>query len=237
MPPSQSMGPPPSSGAPSSQSAGRDTGFIAGTPRGATQELFDATNAAPSRYDVTPTQTSASQDSLPPPGWGPKRSTTSWSIATGRASTPVIPPSKMKRQTSATKFLKEIQGYLKALAILVVGAVVLFVFLQSRANTAEFHITILSSQEGSITGTLVIRDASGAELGRKQISESAARCPAYRRADISFRAKKSSSYVFEWNEVPSNSLTDAELSSQKYALVLDVRQAAYAEAGPTPQVC
>lgn len=148
-----------------------------------------------------------------------------------------MPPPKVKKQSAGTKFLREIQGYLKALAILAVAVVALVIFLQTRASTAEFKITVLVDPNESTGGTLVIRDASGSELAKKTVSESGARCPFYKRVDLNIRAKKTSEYVFEWNSAASDSLTDAELSSNGYALVLDTRKGAYATAGGPSQVC
>lgn len=234
-PPGQSMGPPPKVSEPGAPPATPDAGFGAATPRGGTQGLYDATQAAPSRYDIAAPP--PARESLPPPGWGPSGSTTPWSTSSGRIPAPAIPPPKMKRRPSQGKLLREIQGYLKVLALLAVGVVALVVFLQARAETAEFKITILADKDGNVSGTLVMRDPSGTELAKKTISESGARCPAYKRSDVSVRAKKSTEYVFEWNEVAGNSLTDAELGPKGYALVLDVRATAHATAGAPPQVC
>ncbi|MER3396679.1 MAG: hypothetical protein C4318_02395 [Acidimicrobiia bacterium] len=220
------------------QGGGADPGFLAGTPRGATQELFDARDAAPSRYDITPPQTPSSQESLPPPGWGPKGSTTSWSIASGQSPTPVIPPAKVKRKSATKNLWKELQGYLKVLAILAVAVAGVVLYLQSRANSADLKVTIFGPPEGKISGSLVVKDSAGEQLGRREVSETGARCTFYKRVDLTIRAKKSSDYYFEWDGVTGNSLSDGELRSKGYALVLDIRRGTpYVTAGAPSQVC
>jgi hypothetical protein len=231
------MAPPGSPTASGGTQQSADTGFIAGTPKGATQELFDATHAAPSRYDITAPPPPSSRESLPPPGWGPRGSTTSWSVATGRTPS-AIPPPKIKKRSSGSNFLKEIQGYLKVLAVLAVAAVVVIVFLQTRANTTELKITILGTVEDPVSGTLVVRDSSGAELAKKQISESGARCTYYKRVDITIRVKKSTDYVVEWDGTATTPLSDSELGSKGYALILDTRGGLVsATSGAPTQVC
>jgi hypothetical protein len=245
VPPSQSMAPPSGAtppgqgpGGPSGQDPLSEFGFQSGSPRGATQELFDARSAAPSRYDVTPVQQNqqSARDSMPPPGWGPRGSTTSWSMPAARGPSPTVVPVGA-RKVSDRKLVRELRGYLTLAIVLLLAAVGIYIFWQKRANSAEMKITILGTSSEAIAGRLVIRDATGATLYDKNISNEGARCLYYRRADITVRVKKSSAYTFEWADVPSSSVSDSELAAAQYALVLDTRRGTYLTVGAPEATC
>ncbi len=240
MPPSQSMGPPASTGQTGSPAGSSfNQGFTAGTPRGATQALFDATNAAPSRYDITApsSSTDSSRDSMPPPGWGPRGSTTSWSLSGTGATVPVMPPGKAKKRSKGTSLLKELQGYAKLLVIVALAVVAVVAFMKARANSADFKVTIYAVPSEDIKGELVILDSAGNELAKKKVDDTGARCGTYKRSDVELRVKKSSDYVIEWNGARAVPVTDDDLERAGYALTLDIRRAVSVEVGAPVAVC
>lgn len=237
VPPSQSMAPSGGMQSGGVQSATRapDLGFASGAPRGATQELFDARSAAPSRYDVTPTQQS-SRDSMPPPGWGPKGSTTSWTLSSQRVQpTPVVPVKA--RKVSGRNWIRELRGYAVFLAIVLAVGVGVFVFFSQRANSVEMRVTILGPLGEPVAGKLVVRGPDGSTLFDKGISNEGAKCMKYKRYDTTIRVKKSTEYTFEWSGVASTSVSDADLAAARYALILDTRGGTYVTPGAPEQVC
>ncbi|RIK10781.1 MAG: hypothetical protein DCC49_02325 [Acidobacteria bacterium] len=201
-----------------------------------------ATGARTSRYGGATT----SDDSRPPPGWGPAEPEApppGWGTADSSSYGTRAPvarrnydaPKKKKRKGGASA--GAILGNLRVLAIVIVVGVLIFLGAKSQFGGESLSVALVTGSDVAVTGTFEVLDESENVIGSTEIGDAGSKCGSGRLSNFKVKAKGAKEYYFRYNGVTAGPLDAAAVKANDRNVTINETTRGLVATTDRPRAC